>query len=237
MQNMFSSEFLEGYKNGQREFSNINLQYADISGANLNDIIIKDSKLFFVTFRSCDFSNAKFINCEIFFGTFLGGSFTNAVFEKCIIDFTLFERINPKNTKILKSKVSWSGILYSIMSEIDVSSSDTFRFITDISQITQNYVDEAMLRIGPMIGKLDISIRAQIKEEIEREAREYKVKIMGTEGSKSNYGNHSKDGSHENMGSVYGTTLQNFTAAVISAYNDAHPYQAKRKYDTDSTYK
>ncbi len=236
MQNVFSSEFLEMYKNGQREFENINLQYTDIFGTTLNDIIIKDSKLFFVTFRNCDFSNAKLINCEIFFATFLGGNFENALFERCVIDLTLFENITAKNTKFSKSKISWSGILGTI-GTVDLLSSDTFKLITHVSQITQQYVDEVAVRIWPLIDTLDISIRAKMKEEFQREAKEYNVKIPNKQSDKSHYGDHSKGGGHENMGSVYGSTVQNFSNTVITAYNKAHPYQAKKPYQHDSEYR
>jgi len=42
LKNVFSSEFLERYKSGEREFSNINLQYAEISGVDLSNVVIKN---------------------------------------------------------------------------------------------------------------------------------------------------------------------------------------------------
>src|SRR3989338_7042450 len=104
---LLSSDFLEQYKQGVRLFSDVILQYIDLSNIDLNCITIKNSKLFFATFRDCNFSNAKFINCEIIYGTFYGGNFKNALLDNCVIDATLFQRIQAKEMKILRSRLVW----------------------------------------------------------------------------------------------------------------------------------
>ena len=134
---MFSSEFLEQYKKGKRLFSDIILQYVDISDADLSGIIIKDSKLFFATFRNCKFANSKFVNCEIIYGSFYGGNFENSVFDSSSIDATLFQNIVTKNMKIERSKIIWSAILDSAAGEVDTSSSSTFKFFTSLSNLTE----------------------------------------------------------------------------------------------------
>src|SRR3989338_5773331 len=157
MKNVLSSEFLERYKNGEREFSDINLQYADISGMSFNDIIIKNSRLFFLTFRSCNFENARFVNCEIIYDTFYNGSMKNIIFDKCKIDFGFIENVILNCVKMNKSNISWTAIFSNPIQEIDTSTSVIHRLFTDPVQITPNIMEEAMSQIGPIIDSLDES--------------------------------------------------------------------------------
>src|SRR3989338_4598573 len=165
--------------NGLEDEVSISLAVAD---ANFNEITFKNSKLFFATFRNCSFKNAKFVNCEIIYGTFYGGNLENTIFDNCVIDLTLFDKILCKNMKVTKSKLIWSAIFGSAASEIDTSSSSLLKFFTDISQVTEKDLEEAMNRMGPLVESLDISIKHKIKQEMEQDAQSLGVNMpKGTE--------------------------------------------------------
>ncbi|MCX6815474.1 MAG: hypothetical protein NT120_01300 [Candidatus Aenigmarchaeota archaeon] len=231
LKNIFSNELIEQYKEGKREFVNINLQYADISMP-LKDLVIRDSRLFFVTFRDCDLSNAKFINCEIFYGTWYGGILENAVFDDCAIDYGLFDKTIFRNTKIVKSKITWSGMLGQPINELDMSTSTQFKIITDMSQITPEAVEEIRRQIGPIINSLDLSIKAKINEEIQKDAQKYGVELPSIATEKPAYGARRENA--DSNSSVYGGNMQNFADMVIGAYNAVHPYKVKRSYQDDN---
>ena len=227
---MFSSEFLEQYKKGKRLFSDIILQYVDISDADLSGIIIKDSKLFFATFRNCKFANSKFVNCEIIYGSFYGGNFENSVFDSSSIDATLFQNIVTKNMKIERSKIIWSAILDSAAGEVDTSSSSTFKFFTGLSNLTEKDIEDAMNHIGPLLDSLDISIRYKIMEEMKQDAKSFGIDIpKGTDNS-----NVSKNYSPQNL--AY--SMKAFSEKIISAYNTTNPYKNKKSaYEKEGKYK
>ena len=230
---LFSNDFLDQLKGGKKLFSDIVLQYVDIADANFNEITFKNSKLFFATFRNCSFKNAKFVNCEIIYGNFYGGDLENTIFDNCVIDLTLFDKILCKNMKVTKSKLIWSAIFGSAASEIDTSSSSLLKFFTDISQVTEKDLEEAMNRMGPLVESLDISIKHKIKQEMEQDAQSLGVNMpKGTE--THGYSAGTKNYSHPDL--VYG--MQNFSNMIIDAYNTANPYKGKKPaYEKKDGYK
>lgn len=223
---VFSRELLERYKAGERVFEGINLQYADFSGISLKDLTIKDSKLFIVAFYNCDLTNAKFVNCEMVYGSFYGGRLENAVFDKCSMDLMFFENTVLKNTKMLKCTLTWSAIFGASIGELDYSSSMFLKVLTDISQITPQYVNEALTRIGPVINSLDISIKAKIKEEMQRDAAKYGVDAKSSAIVKTTYGSSAR---HSEGAQGYGAGVLSNIQGIINAYNAANPYQTKKE--------
>ncbi|MBI5347206.1 MAG: hypothetical protein HZB66_01205 [Candidatus Aenigmarchaeota archaeon] len=227
VEHIFSRDFLDRYANGEREFSGISLQFADIS-VNLKDVTIRDSKLFFVTFFGCNIVNVRFINCEIFYGSFNGGGLENTIFDNCNIDFTIFHNGLFKNVKILRSKLSWCAIFSRPVEELDISKSECFKIFRNVSEITDRDVEEAMSRLGPVISSMDFSIKVKIKEELHKGAADYGVNVDKT-GIEPSYEGHA--GGHYRVASGYGANLQNLISSVIRAYNAVHPYVKKRGYD------
>ena len=227
---LLSIELLDLYKEGKKTFSDITLQYVDLSDTNLKDIVIKNSKLFFATFRNCNFQNAKFINCEIIYGSFYGGNLEGVTFDNCTIDMTLFQRIITKNMKILRSKLIWSAILDSAIGEVDLSSSTQFKFFTSLSQLTEKDLEDAMIHINPLIDSLDISIKHKINQEMKRDAQAMGINIP-KETEKTGY----SESKNDSPGFAY--SMQALADSVINAYNTANPYKSKSKtiYDKNTT--
>ena len=225
---LFSKELLDHCKDGKKAFSDIILQYIDMSDMDLSGLIIKNSKLFFATFRNCNFKNAKFINCEVIYGSFYGGNLEGVIFDNCTIDMTLFQDTIFRDTKISKSRLIWSAFLNTAMGEIDLSSSTKFKVFTDLSQITAKDVEDGMAHLGPLIDSLDMSIRHKIKQELEKDFQSLGIKDLP---------NSSNDPEYQRTSPlVYG--MQNFSAMVIDTYNTSNPYRQKKSiYEKEGGYK
>ncbi len=74
------NEFLEKYASGQRNFDNLKLQKADLSGINLSGISLYSSNLQEVILSGADLSQASFIRCNL-----MGASLDEAVMGKTIM--------------------------------------------------------------------------------------------------------------------------------------------------------
>lgn len=235
---MFSKELLDKYKEGKRSFSNIIIQFADLQGANLQNIHIKDSKLLFVAFRNCNLSGARFSNCEMFFDSFYGSDLTDAVFDNCKIDFGLFENAIFNKTKIAKSRISYSAMYNANIQELDMTTSDQFRVLTDPSQITEDVVENGLAIILPFMDKLDTNLRSIIKKKIEAasENQKFSYSLKGNPASYKKEGTYSsaKAPSYGNA-SGYGMQMGGLLHDVIEAYSSA---QKKRSsYSQNNEYK
>lgn len=224
MKNIFSHDFLEELKQGQKEFDNINLQYCDIPKNDFRNVVIRNSRLFFVNFNECDFAGAKFINCELVYVGFYYGTLENALFEKCFLEYDAVEFTTFKNTKFVKSNLRWSTFFSVITGEMDVQTSIQYKFFTAPEQITQKDVDEALILLGQVFDKLDITIRAKVKAALERDIKRYGFDVPKDQEKKSNYEHKSASG--------YG--MKQISDIVISAYNAANPYKSDIGYKTDN---
>ncbi len=225
MKNVFSHEFLEELKQGKKEFDGINLQYCDIPKNDFRNVIIKNSRLFFVNFNDCDFTGAKFVNCELIYVAFYNGSLENSVFEKCFLEYDSIENTLFKNTKFLKSTLRWSTFFGVAIGEMNIETSIQYKFFTNVDQITQKDVDEALLLLGNIFDKLDITIRAKVKAALKRD-----IERFGFNATEDN--NEKKSNYEHNSSSGY--NMKNISSMVISAYNAANPYKSDIGYKTDN---
>lgn len=168
-------DFVNSYDKGVREFSNILLQWIDLSGKTFEDVVVKDSKILFCTFRNCAFKNCKFINCEIFFGTWYYGDIKDVLFDKCSIDMTMFDTVRFERTKITNSNLRTTGILASNASDVDTSTSTKFRFVTDISQLSPQEIESIIMESVDIINKFDIGIRMKFMEATRQDLERHKI--------------------------------------------------------------
>ncbi|GEM_PF-5953216 len=233
LDNVLSKELLERYKSGEKEFSNINLQFAEIS-SNLENITIKNSRLYFVTFFNCIIKNVKFINCEIFYGSFNGGFLENTVFEKCKIDFVTFRNGILKSSEIKNSNLSWLLILSRPLGDLNITNSSQFKVLNNIENVSEKDAEELMIALGPVFDSLDISIKLEVKKALQKGAEDYGKKIKQSTPVKP-YGD-SKTG-YKEQESGYG--FDQIMKVAINAYNSKNQYETKKKksYETNEKYK
>ena len=238
MKSMLSKEFLDAYKEGKREFSDVIIQFADMHGSNLRNICIKDSKIIFVTFYDSDLSNAKFINCEIFWGSFYNCRLENAVFDNCKMDLTLFDKAIFNKTKIMKSKISNSGMFNTNIRELDMSTSSQFKVFTDPSQVTEKDVENSLALIAPFLDKTDRQIMSRIKEGIAWDVKNYNLPISNSLSSqvhKNGRAYSEKSSAYGGGTSSYGRQMEGLLHDLLDAYSQALQ-KKKTSYSQNNEY-
>ena len=108
-----AKQFFRRYEKGERDFQHILLEYADLSGAelqgiemggaqfnyvNLSGIKLKDCNLS-ATFTYCNFTNAKIASCNLESTRFFNCDFTNATLTSVNLTSTYFTRVNLQRTR------------------------------------------------------------------------------------------------------------------------------------------
>ena len=216
-------DFIDIYDKGQKEFSNILLQWIDLSGKTFEDIIVKDSNIMFCTFRNCTFKNCKFINCEVFFGTWYYGDVKGVLFDKCMIDMTMFDTVRFEKTKIANSNLRTTGILASNASDVDTSTSTKFRFVTDISQLSPQEIEVIIMESIDIINKFDIGIRMKFIEATRQDLERHKIDDP-LEKKKDAY--QTSDGEEAKVS--YGE-MKNFVESSLEAYKQSTDIYKSKK--------
>ena len=234
LNNMFGQELLEEYKSGRREFSNIHLQFADLSGNSFENITIKDSKIYFTLFRFCKLKNCSFVNCEIFFGGFKGADLSGAIFVNCKMDYCLFESAIFADTKMVKCNLSWCGMFFADVASLDSSSSTLFKVFTDPSQITKEDADAAYSGFMPSIQDLGFEIRHRMEELMNSVAKRIGAE-PSTASGKFIYGK-ADHGYAASPLSGY-QKLNNLVEGLISSYAAKNPYKSRLPYEKSGPYK
>ena len=227
-----SGEFLERYVSGEREFSGIMLNYTDLSGKDLRDVVIRESKIIFVDFSDCNLQNSRFINCEIFDSNFSRTNLETAIFEGCTIDLALFENCIVRNTKILKSSVSLSLIINMPMGEFDISSSKLFRVFTDRAQVTEKDVEGMLSRALPLAKHFDISTKIGMRAKIARNVEKYGLRLPGSAVDESSYESRPEN-AYSSQQASYGTSKESVRR---KAYKKGREYNAGTGYKNETRY-
>lgn len=230
LQPISQKEFLDKYSSGERVFSNIIMQFADISGVRFDGLKIKDSKLMFCTFWDCSFKGTCFEDCEIYFGSFYTGEISDTVFDGCKIELTLFDNIRFDRAKMRDCHIRLSGILNSNDSSVDASTS-AGRLITDISQVTQQDIENSVSETLQMIERLDVGVRMKIKEMIRKDMDRYNLE----------HPDEKKDKRYDTGGTggamlTYGE-VKTLTESSFGAYAQKKPYETSVKYEAKHAYR
>jgi len=83
-------EFFEAYKNGQRQFSDLDFEYLEgFSNKDFSDIVFEGCFLY-LDFRNSDLTNAKFIGCNIKEIDLRQANLTNALMTNCLVESAMF---------------------------------------------------------------------------------------------------------------------------------------------------
>ena len=133
-QRITSNEFLDKIQQGQKEFSHIEIDCADMSGKNFSGLHIKNSKFVFVALRNCNFNDVVFENCEINLVTMGYSTFNDTSFIKCNFDYAGFSWCNFQNTKITKSTLHVITMLEANTGGLDIIDCVEFDIFRNIFQ-------------------------------------------------------------------------------------------------------
>ena len=223
-------EFIGLCIKGQKLFSNIKINFMDVSNIALRNITIKNSILRFCTFRDCRMENIIVENCEIYFGSFYTTNIKEALFDNCNIELTLFDTIQFDKTKMNRCTINFVAILKSNTSSLDFSTSQQFRLITDVSQITPELLEQAVSASFIAMSRLDINLKMKIKQMINEDLERHgfdkdSIKI------KEVYKEIDKD-----PRLTYGE-VNNLVKSFFGQYSNKNIYETKKTYETKKSYK
>ena len=233
LSNIFGWEFLEEYKKGKRTFSDLHMQFSDLTGSDLQDTIIKNSKLEFVLLRESKLKNVRFIDCELFFCGFRNAEMTGVIFDNCKIDYGYFEHALFDNTKMLKCHLNWCGMFFANIGSLDTSSSTLFKVFTDISQLSQKDINDAYMGLIPFVQNLDFEMRALIQDRLKNVTTKLGIKPTTLQASPK----YEQEGSdYSKPGSAY-QNLGDMMEQLIGAYASKKPYKSNTPYEKKGEYK
>jgi uncharacterized protein YjbI with pentapeptide repeats len=224
-------QFLEMCKQGKKEFSDILLQFIDISNVSFKDTTIKNSKLLFCTFRNCNFSNMIMENCKIYCGSYYNCKI-KSVFLKCKIELTLFESVQFDKTEMKKCSIRLCAIFNSNANSVDYSTSEYTRLLTDPSQITRQDLDDTINETMSEVNRLDLGTRMKLKEILRQDMERYNLK--GSENLSSSYSAKSDQDGNSNFS--YGEIRQ-LIESTFGSYAEKKPYEMKKPYQREEKYR
>lgn len=116
---MNAFQLKESYKKGRRDFSNIRVVGADLSGSNWSGSIFRNSNFEGTSFSYCNLTDADFSGAQLNIGGFLRSNLTRASFKKAEISFISFENATFDNTNF-----QGSVLRYSIFFEANIGAAD-----------------------------------------------------------------------------------------------------------------
>ncbi|MFH0948945.1 MAG: pentapeptide repeat-containing protein [Candidatus Aenigmatarchaeota archaeon] len=227
MTTMFSSEFIEKFKNGQKEFDGIELHYADISGRNFERLKLKNSRLFLTNLRDCLFKNVVFENCEISFCLFGRSNFEDVKFIKCQIGYSGFTTAAFSNVYMEDTKLSWVSLIDAKLGGLQMKNCTEFMVFRNISELTPTIFERALTDIQPIMMQLDFDMQQKIKHITEIFVQQHGIPVHANLTAKSRYSK-SAEGY---------TILDTFIDSAIRMYGQEPPYKQKNIYDTKTKYK
>jgi hypothetical protein len=234
MQHMFSSEILEQFRAGKREFRDIHTQFCDIEGFDLSGIVFRDSTLEYTSFRSCNMKGAKFINCDIYFFSLCKAGVENVTIDKCRIDTARLDDMRAKNMKITNSHLSWCVFMGTSMGEINLTGTSEFKCFRSVSDITDQDAADLIQRTGAHLENLSIEIKLELEKIVKNALKEtgQDPKLMGISATPGHdaYGRTVAGSKANAMYGAFdklGEALMAYGAS--EAYKQKHPYEQKDK--------
>ncbi len=174
-------EFAEKYKSGQRVFDNVLMQFFDISNMKLSDLTVKNSKINFSNFNSCELKNVRFEKCASYWLNFYTGTAKNITFDNCDIEQTVIDSFSFDRTRFSRCNIRWSAIFNSNFGSVDMTGSTQHKFFTDVSQVTQQDMEEAVKLVMHDIERLDLATRLKIREMLSSDIEKFSLPSAGEE--------------------------------------------------------
>ena len=227
MENLTSIEFLDRLQ--EKEIKNIYMQYSDLTGREIKDIVIKNSKFFFVVFRHCSFKNVVFENCEFFFCAFGYTDSEKLVFKKCKMDYTGFTEAKLKDSKFIDTSLSWHSFIDTAPG-FELRNCTEFKVFRSMDELTPSLAEKAMENLQPMLSTLDLDMRQRVVFLIESIKSNYNLSSISTKISE-------KSGQYETGKKNY-SMFDSLIDNAVAAYGTKPAYKTgKSVYEAKSEYK
>ena len=104
------NEFLEKFRSGERDFSNIILQSADFTNVDLSNSNFSDASFSNSNFSGSNLSEVNFSGANLSRCTFKGCILKNTNFEKANLEWTIFTGAIFENTNMRSANLMWAHL-------------------------------------------------------------------------------------------------------------------------------
>lgn len=162
---MTSIEVFEQYAAGRRDFSNIRIIECDLSGKNLEGIILKNSDLFISTFRESNLTNSDFSGAKMLWSDLSRSTMTNARFEGTDLEWSALNRAIFNKTSFRNANLSNTVIFDANRGAADFSGANLSGVWWSVSDITMEGIVEALEKLKSM--GLPLYLFEEIKKALE----------------------------------------------------------------------
>ena len=226
---LFIYDIKKQYENGKRLFEDADIDYAQMTGFDLSEIIFRNCRFNFSSFTHAKLQNAKFIDCKFFFGSFRHADLKDAIFDNVKMEFLQFDNANFDNTIFRKCNISYTGIMNTNIGAAIFENCIKFKVFENVTEITYDDLQGAAKTLMPSINDLDIEIKNHILSVLSRVAKELNVDNPISRqfpGEKSEYGT-------SLAGIGYGK-ISSVLDDAINIYNKKNLYKTRSEYEKSS---
>ena len=226
-------ELREQYRNGKRDFSNREIQWADLSNTDLSNINMSNSKISTVTFFGSNLTNANFSGCRIYATSFNSANLTEASFDKADMQWIRLDNVIFKNTKMISASLIHATLINCVTSELKTDDTTMLNVFHTASEIPETEVQLMLQEIGSMIQNVDKNLKLFMKTSLAK----YLQQIEKKDVSGTNIGV-----SYSKESSSYGQTpdayhgLENIFKELIGIYGAKNQYKGKDVYNQKRKY-
>lgn len=233
MQKMMSIDFLERIVQGQKEFKNILLEYADLSGQTFTNLHVSGSKILFTSLRNCTFDRVTFDQCELFFAACGFSQLRSTTFTNCTLEYSGFTGATFEDTTIRDSRVSFLSLIDTNIGGLRLVNCAEWKIVRRLEELTAAVIEAGVSHIEPLLQQLDFDTREKIRKLVHDFEKIYNVEVAGR--APAAPGRYASGPAAEPAAGY-----KMFDALVDSAileYGGSNPYKAGRDKKKDLPYR
>jgi len=221
-------KILKMYKEGRRDFTDINATMIDVAGKNLKGIIFKNANLGFSYFKNADLTDADFTNANAEWSSFENANLTRTVFVNANATWSKFNKAHFEKTKMQKADLSWSIFFDTNFTEADTKGANLSMIALHPSEITEEGLKTANAMLASLRDKLPFEVWVATRFSVNTTSGKFKTIHNAEVLTETHYSIKSIGG----YGSHANDTVNpgNLTYSVSSAYKTDTKYKTKRSY-------
>lgn len=135
---MTSTEIIERFKKGEREFSEIKAVGQDFSRMTLSKTVFTNSRFIGCRFTASDLRNARFQDCSFEFCEFTDANLVESNFINCKMDYTVFQLANLERTVFTNCELYfiyvWGSNFNSAAKFVKTQMAKVFNAVSEVSE-------------------------------------------------------------------------------------------------------
>lgn len=224
MKKTFSVEFLEKLDAGQKEFSNLQIEYADLSGKVFEGMRIRDAKIIFSSLRNSKLKDTVFENCEMLFLACGYSELRNVKFINCRIDYSGFTECIFNHCQFINTNISWTSFIDAKLGGAEFQNCTEFKVFRSLSELDPESIQKAAAGLGPIMQHLDYDTRNKVMSLVKDFAQKHDIDLSpASAGTAHGY----KAAGPDIKASGGYRIFDSIVDAAISKYGTKNPYKGK----------